>query len=717
MSNNITIGLIGNPNCGKTTIFNELTGSHHKVANWSGVTVEKIENSIEYKNFTIKIIDLPGIYSLSSFSMEELVTRKFILEDKPDIIINVVDSGNLERNLYLTTQLLEMNCSCIIALNMYDEAEKKGLKFNLNKMSELLGMPIVPTIGSRGMGIIELLNQSILLKEKDFPKPDKKFSNYSKELLKAIYLLSSSVTLKSDIYPSDWIALRLLENDRDLISRYKANSPTIIDQADAIRKKITELYNDDIETIISDCRYGFIKGFLKETISQQRLSRFDLTEKIDKFFLNKILSYPILLLVVWLLFFLTFTLGSYPMELIDKGVQGLSHLIAQYMPDGSFKDLLINGVIAGVGGVIVFLPNIVFLFLGISFLEDTGYMARAAFIMDKIMHRFGLHGKSFIPMIMGFGCNVPAIIGTRMLENKKDRILTILINPFMSCSARLPVYILFAAAFFPKHASLIIMILYGLGILAAFGSAKLFNLLIFKKESSPFVMELPPYRMPTLKTIFYHMWDRASEYLKKMGGIILIFSIIIWTLGEYPKSESIEKEYMKSIQENTILLETAKSNNNNILADQYKLEIEKAESDYHHNKIEHSTIGKIGKIIHPTLKPLGFNEEMSISVVTGIVAKEIVVGTLSILYHQQPHDNNNGNLSLTQKLSPENSGISKLTGFVFMLFVMLYIPCFASFIAIGREIGWRWATFSLIYQIMLAWLTCFIVFQGLSLIL
>ncbi|MGB4270132.1 MAG: ferrous iron transport protein B [Spirochaetota bacterium] len=710
----LTVGLIGNPNCGKTTLFNALTGARQKVANWAGVTVERREGFFHHKGYTIKVVDLPGAYSLTSFSMEELITRNFILSDKPDFIINVVDAGNLERNLYLTTQLIEIEAPVIIALNMIDEAYDKGLTINTEKLGELFSMTVVPTVGTKNIGIEQLKNTIVDSYEKQSTHR-KIVIPYGNDIEQAIHSLQTIIEKNTVDYPSRWLAISLIEGDIDAekkISHLPA-ADEIIKTTVSIRNKLIETFNDDIVTVLSDMRYGFISGALKEAVRKKPVKRYDITQRIDSIVLNRYIGFPLLFVMLFILFHLTFILGEYPKQLIESGVQWISNLFAGIIPDGQLQNLIVQGIIGGVGSVIVFLPNILILFLGISFMEDTGYMARSAFLMDKIMHSLGLHGKSFIPLVMGFGCNVPAIMATRSLENKKDRILTVLINPFMSCSARLPVYILFAGTFFPEHAGIIILFIYALGILLAFISAKLFNNTILKGKSMPFVMELPPYRMPTAKTILIHMWDRASSYLKKMGGIILAFSIIIWVLSEYPKPHHIEQEYNNRIQ---LVKQEFKSSLSSLqkqhtnpqviheLNQKYSTILEDLEIQKQQEMVKYTFIGKIGLLIHPLLKPLGFNWQMGVSLTTGFVAKEVVVSTMGVLYHATDDESDQ---NLSHKLKNPRYGISAASALAFMIFVMIYIPCLATVIAIAREIGLKWAAFSIFYQVLVAWVVSF----------
>jgi ferrous iron transport protein B len=720
-SNEIVIGLVGNPNSGKTTIFNALTGARQKVANWSGVTVERREGYRNREGNRIKVVDLPGIYSLTSYSIEEIITRDFILNENPDVIVNIVDAGNLERNLYLTTQLIEMGAQVIIVLNMFDEALSKGLVIDTEQLEKLLGMPVVKTIGTKSIGIDELVDEIIHVSAGGSEKVRHIHIHYGSDIEQGIQEIQSSIWRDERIgaqYSTRWLAIRLLESDRDVERKLKnfPNYDAIIEQAGKSRETIEKTFNDDPVTVFSDMRYGFISGALKEAVAKTSPKRVDISEKIDYIITNKYLGFPLLFIFLWLLFQMTFTLGQYPMRLIERGVAALGSLL-RVLPAGPLKDMIIDGIIGGVGGVIVFLPNILILFMGISFMEDTGYMARAAFIMDKIMHKMGLHGKSFIPLVMGFGCNVPAIMATRALETRQDRILTILINPFMSCSARLPVYVLFAGVFFAEYPGAVILSLYSIGIILAFLSARLFRFLFFKGESTPFVMELPPYRMPTVRTILLHMWDRSSQYLRKMGGIILAFSIVVWALGVYPKSEIIEQNYAQRLDalyrsyhakremlpgKGGIALQELQRN--------YEMKREQLLLEKRSAEKEITYIGRFGKGIQPLIEPLGFNWQMGISLATGFVAKEIVVSTMGVLYHASP-DEEDTHRSLGEVLRKPRYGITPLVAYVFLLFVLMYVPCLATVVVIGREAGWRWALFSVAYQMLVAWLFSLLVYQ------
>lgn len=723
----ITVGLVGNPNCGKTTIFNALTGARQKVANWSGVTVEKREGRLRHGGVSIRVIDLPGIYSLTSYSMEEIITRDFIIDDRPDVIVNVVDAGNLDRNLYLTTQLINIGARSVVALNMFDEATNKGLSIDTEVLGTLLGMPVVKTVGTRSIGITELVERIVQVADGTCETARHIHIPFGDDIEAEIHAAQELMRRDETIgrrYSTRWLSVRLLERDSDAINKLKAfpGHEVILERVAKGRAALERQFDDDIETILSDRRYGFIAGAVRESVRKTAPRRVDVSDRIDRFVTNRYLGFPILFLFLWALFHLTFALGEYPMGLIESGVRHLGLVVERLMPAGALKDLIIDGVIGGVGGVIVFLPNILILFMGISFMEDTGYMARAAFIMDRVMHTLGLHGKSFIPLIMGFGCNVPAIMATRSLENRQDRILTILINPFMSCSARLPVYILFAGAFFHTHAGTVILSLYLVGIVLAFFSARLYGMIFFRGSSTPFVMELPPYRIPTLKSTLLHMWDRGSQYLRKMGGIILAFSIIIWFMGEYPKSPDITREYDARISavrdEGARELEKARAGGAQAesldeLGASYigmarELEMQKAVLEK-----RNTIIGRVGEMLVPLTAPLGFNQQMGISLVTGFVAKEVVVSTMGVLYHANIGNGNGAEgQSLDRAIKRPEYGITPLVAYTFMLFVLLYVPCLATVVVMGREAGWRWAFVSLVYQLLLAWTVCFLFFNA-----
>ena len=707
----INVALVGNPNCGKTSLFNIASGAHEHVGNYSGVTVDAKEGFFDFQGYHFRIVDLPGTYSLSAYTPEELYVRKHIIEETPDVIINVVDSSNLERNFYLTTQLIDMNVRMVIALNMYDELEASGNKLDYTQLSQLIGVPMVPTVCRRGEGVDKLfhviigiyeggdflsqkgeIRSEILEDLRDWHKtyvPDHEFGshkeeedarprgymrhihiNHGPELERSIEEVKKAISQNEDIrhkYSTRFLSIKLLENDREIENFISTlpNGKEII----AIRNKetlrIRKVMNEDSEQAITDAKYGFITGALKETFTDNHLEKEQTTRVIDSIVTHRIWGYPIFFLFLYIMFEGTFVLGDYPMQGIEWLVDQLGNLIRNNMAEGPLKDLLIDGIIGGVGGVIVFLPNILILYFFISILEDSGYMARAAFIMDKIMHRMGLHGKSFIPLIMGFGCNVPAIMATRTIEDRKSRLITMLVNPLMSCSARLPIYLVMIGAFFPNCASFMLLCIYTAGILLAVIMARIFSKFLVKGEDSPFVMELPPYRMPTSKSIMRHTWEKGAQYLKKMGGIIMIASIIIWFLGYYPQHDAYES-----------------------VAEQQK----------------NSYIGQIGKAIEPVIKPLGFDWKLGIGLISGVGAKELVVSTLGVLYTNEG-DVENVNLS-------DRIPITPLVALAYMLFVLIYFPCITTFAAIKQESGsWKWAIFAAGYTTGLAWLVAFTVFQ------
>jgi len=726
----IHIALVGNPNCGKTTLFNYASRSKEHVGNYSGVTVESKVASFHQDGYTFNITDLPGTYSLSAYSPEELYVRKYILGELPDVIINVVDSSNLERNLYLTTQLIDMDVKVIVALNMYDELQKKGDQFNYESLGKMLGIPIVPTIGSKGFGIKEVFKKAIDVYEDKDPVVRHVHINYGRCIENSIRKIQDAIWQQkgfTDRISSRFYAIKMLEKDEAAafsLSRLK-NAGEIKDLTEKEITKVETHLKDDSETLIADAKYGFIAGALKETYKGNVITRRRRTDRIDNFLTNKYLGFPLFILFMLMMFHATFILGAYPMEWIEQGVGLLGSLLDKWMPTGPLKDLLINGVIDGVGGVIVFLPNILILFFFISFMEDTGYMARAAFIMDKIMHRVGLHGRSFIPLLMGFGCNVPAIMATRTIENRNNRLITILINPFMSCSARLPVYVLIISAFFPKHPGLILFSLYAIGIFMAALLAILLRKTIFRAQEVPFVMELPPYRMPTLKSTTRHMWHKGAQYLKKMGGVILIASILIWALGYFPRNEKIIETFDSQITQTT--QQYTKKINSAETEAQAKNLASALQKDITHLEIqkaselqENSYIGHLGKFVEPVMRPLGFDWKMSVSLLTGVAAKEVVVSTMGVLYQAEGEDAEmEENLTMRLKQSTHKEGNMKgqvtftpLVAFGFLLFILIYFPCIATIVAIKKESGhWKWGAFSIIYSTGMAWLIAFLVYQ------
>lgn len=688
-SKTITVALVGNPNCGKTTLFNYASNSHEHVGNYAGVTIDAKEATMTKHGYTFKITDLPGTYSITEYTPEELYVRNHISENKPDIVINVVDASNLERNLYLTTQLIDMNIKVVIALNMFDELEKVGATFDYKNLSKMVGIPIIPTIASTGTGIDELLKKVIDVYEDKEPTVRHIHINYGVNIERSILTIQKLIKENKQIrdsYSTRYLSIKLIENDQTILTVLKtcANFNAIKEAAEKEIAFLEKEYKEKSETIVTNFKYGFISGALSETYKVGKGEKRNASTQIDKLLTNKLLGFPIFIFFMWLMFQATFTVGSYPMDGIDWMVGKFSELISGIMPEGMLKDLLIDGIIGGVGGVIIFLPNILILFLFISFMEDSGYMARASFIMDRIMHKMGLHGKSFIPMIMGFGCGVPAIMATRTLENRKDRILTMLAIPFMSCSARLPVYVLLISAFFPTNQGLVLVSIYLIGILLAVLTSLLVKKAVFKGIDAPFVMELPPYRIPTVRNTTIHMWHKAVQYLKKMGGVILIASIVIWFLGYFPNNtEHVQKS----------------------------------------DKIEHSYIGQLGHLIEPVIRPLGFDWKIGVSLVTGLAAKEIVVSTMGVLYQTDGDDEENSGLQKKIQEQTYTSGdrigqkvFNPLVAYALMIFVLIYFPCIAAIAAIKKEASLKWAIFVMVYTTLLAWGVAFAVYQIGSLI-
>ena len=706
----INVALVGNPNCGKTSLFNIASGAHEHVGNYSGVTVDAKEGFFDFQGYRFRIVDLPGTYSLSAYSPEEIYVRRHIIDQTPDIIINVVDASNLERNLYLTTQLIDMNVRMVVALNMYDELEASGNTLDYVKLGELFGVPMLPTVSRTGRGVENLFHVIITLYEggdfldkkgkvraeilEDFRQwhkeyvPDHAFGthqeeeehprgffrhihiNHGPELERSIDAVKLVISENENIrhkYSTRFLSIKLLENDKDLEGMVKTlpNGDKILEVRNREKQRIREVMNEDSEQAITDAKYGFISGALRETFVDNHQDKERMTRVIDAIVTHRIWGFPIFFLFMFLMFEVTFVLGAYPQDWIESLVNVIGTFISNNMAEGPLKDLLIDGIIGGVGGVIVFLPNILILYLFISLMEDSGYMARAAFIMDKIMHKMGLHGKSFIPLIMGFGCNVPAVLASRTIENRKSRLVTILINPLMSCSARLPIYLLLVGVFFPHHASLVLLSIYSLGIILAVVMARLFSRFLVKGDDTPFVMELPPYRMPTSKAIFRHTWEKGAQYLRKMGGVIMVASIIIWVLGYFPRpSESMD------------------------LAQQQ----------------ENSYIGRIGKAIEPAIEPLGFDWKLGIGILSGVGAKELVVSSLGVLYAD---DAEADQTTLAQRLP-----ITPLVAYGYMVFILLYFPCVATLAAIRQEAGgWKWAAFAAAYTTVLAWIMSFAVYQ------
>ncbi len=699
----IHVALVGNPNSGKTSLFNIASGAHEHVGNYSGVTVDSKEGHFKHKDYTFKIIDLPGTYSLSAYSPEEIYVRHYIMEQSPDIVVNVVAASSLERNLYLTTQLIDMDTYMVIALNMYDELENSGNKLDYEKLGKMIGVPIVPTVSTRGRGVVELFDHIIEAYEQREPNMRHIHINYGEVLENGIAKVRKELKEKTDIgkiYSKRYLSITLLEKDKETerFLRSVNGHEDVFRMRDTETKQIETMLNEDIDSAFTNARYGFIAGALKETYVENPDKKPGITELIDPIVTNKYFGYPIFIFFMWLMFAGTFTLGAYPQDWIEAGVGWLGDFIGSHMAEGSFKDLIIDGIIGGVGGVIVFLPNIMILYFFISLMEDSGYMARAAFIMDKVMHKMGLHGKSFIPLIMGFGCNVPAIMSTRTIESRNSRMITMLVNPLMSCSARLPVYLLLAGAFFPDHAGLMMLTLYLTGILLAVLMARFFKRFLFSKEDVPFVMELPPYRRPTTISVFRHMWQKAWQYLRKMGGVILVASVIIWFLGYFPQKTDSNNYYQTEISQ-------ARMSDDNALVSRME----------HERKMIHqeeSYIGHIGKFIEPALRPIGFDWKTSISLFSGMAAKEVVVSTMGVLYSGDEEARDLPAKLKTAKRADGSPAFTPLIALCLMLFVLIYFPCIATVAAIKNESGsWKWGAFAIFYTTILAWIVSFVVFK------
>lgn len=711
----INIALVGNPNCGKTTIFNAISGSKERVGNYSGVTVDIHKATFKSKGYTFNFYDLPGTYSLTAYSTEEIYVRKFIYEQTPDIVINVLDSTNLERSLFLTTQLIDMDLRTIIAMNMFDEMQKNKLELNQDELAKLVGIPIVPTVSSKGQGVEALIDQAIKVFEGKDTFSRHVHINYGKDLEESIQIIREKVKeFKpiADKISSRFIAIKLLERDKqivELLSNYP-NYDEIKEITSKEIRKIELLENEDSESVVTNAKYSFISGALKETYKNPAEGKKTRSEQIDSVLTHKYFGFPIFTALLFLMFWTTFKVGAYPMDWIDAGVAALGNFVGNIIPDGMLNDLLVDGIISGAGSVLVFLPNILILFFFISLLEGSGYMARAAFIMDNIMHRFGLHGRSFIPMIMGFGCNVPAILATRSMRNRGDRILTMLIIPFMSCSARLPVYILIISAFFAKYQAWILIGIYAVGIVFAFLTAQILNKTVFKNKETPFVMELPTYRLPTLRNVLYHMWDKTQHYLRKIGTIILLGVVIVWALEYFPRESEKSAHFENQI---------ATIKNSEKLTQEEKAEqITGIEHEQESERLVNSYLGRIGRVIEPVMRPLGFDWKMSISLLAGLPAKEIVVSTMGVLY-QTANDENT--VSLQKKLQDEvylsgkNKG-SKIfttpTALAFLIFILIYFPCIGVVATIKNESGsWKWATFAVLYTTGLAWVSAFVVYN------
>lgn len=689
----INVALIGNPNCGKTSLFNVASGAREHVGNYSGVTVDAKTGTFRQDDVTFRIVDLPGTYSLACYSPEELYVRKYLRDNEPDVIVNIVDATNLERNLYLTTELINMNRPMVIALNMFDELKQKGISLDYKKLSEMIGVPIVPTVARTGEGIRQLFDAVIAVAEDRHAVVRHVHVTLGKELEQSVGVLNRALKADPDLRPRfspRYMAIKLLENDKEVESLVEGtkDAKEIFELRDREVDRLAEVFpGEDVASLIAGESYGFISGALAETMEQNPVDSADTTRVLDAIVTNRLFGFPIFLAIMAFIFWATFSVGQYPMDWIEAAVGWLGSLVEQYMLDGPLKDLIGDGIIGGVGGVIVFLPNILILYFCLSFLEDSGYMARAAFIMDKVMHRMGIHGKSFIPLVMGFGCNVPAIMSTRSIESRSSRLITILINPFMSCSARVPIYVLLIGAFFPDHATLAFMSLYILGILVAVLTARMLRRFYFKADETPFVMELPPYRLPTFKASCRHMWAKGEQYLRKMGGVILVASIIVWALNYFPLHD--EQASTPSFEAEQI--------------DEGRIDTSRD-----------SYLEMAGKAVNPVMEPAGFHWRATVAVLAGIPAKEIVVSSLGVLY---TGDEEVAESKLSERIKAPNPVTGKpdftsASALAFMVFVLLYFPCMATLVAIVKETGhWGYGLFSVVYNTAVAWLAAVITYQ------
>ena len=708
--NTINVALVGNPNCGKTTLFNTAANKNEKTGNYGGVTVDLKTAQFKHNGYTINITDLPGTYSMSEYTQEELYVRRHLLDDMPDVVVNVLDASNLERNLYLTTQLIDMNIKVVAALNMYDELEQKGDKFDYNLLGKMIGIPFVPVIATKGIGLTELLERVIAMYNDDEQDYRHIHINYGETINGALrevkQLIKKNEELRDKIHPQ-YAAIKLLEGDSVFVDRIKRfpNSEKILECASRQIKKIEKEYQDNSASVITDAKYAFIHGALEETYTHAPNSTTERKYRLDNILTHKWFGLPLFFLFMFLVFQMTFFIGQYPTDWIDAGVAWLSETIGKMIPQGVARDLVVEGAIAGVGSVIVFFPQIMILFLFLSFMEDTGYMARVAFLMDKVMHKIGLHGKSVIPIIMGFGCNVPAIMATRTLENRRDRLITIMMIPFMSCGTKYPIYMLFVTALFTKHQGAILFSVYFIGMLMAVFTALMLRKFFKRKEDIPFVMELPPYRIPTWRNSLNHMWGRSQQYLRKMGTTILAGSIFIWALGYFPHKTEFSKDY------DGMIAQVEVSDMSSAAKQQSILEIQ-AQQKY--EQIEQSYIAQIGQFVEPVFTPLGYDWKIGVSLFTGITAKELILSSMGVLY-QSPDDSA---VTLQNKLTEQtfDSGprageriFTPVVGYSLMLFILIYIPCVAAIAAIKKEAGGKWALFITLYSCSMAWLAAFLV--------
>lgn len=740
MKENLTIALAGNPNSGKTTIYNALTGARQHIGNYPGVTVEKKESVITYNNQQLKIIDLPGTYSLTAYSVEEVVARNVIINEKPDVVVDIIDSSNLERNLYLAVQLMELRIPLVFVFNMKDMAQEMGIKIDIKNLSNLFGVPIVETVGSKGDGVKNILDEAI--KAAQVPEIKYPVITYDKVIEKYVNSVEELIKQHStniENYNTRWLAVKLLEGDKDVMQ--VVPSPIVAEEVKRAEIDINKMLGDSPETAIASARYGFISGACQECVTTTVEARHNMSDAIDSVLVNRVLGIPIFLGLMYLVFQLTFTLGDPFMGWIEQFFGFLGDKASALISHDLLRSLIVDGIIGGVGGVIVFLPNIIFLFIAIAILEASGYMARVAFIMDKVMHKIGLHGKSFIPFLIGFGCSVPAIMATRTLDNQRDRILTMLVTPFMSCGARLPIYLLIIPAFFDKNQALVLWVVYLIGIVMAIVIAKILGMTVLKGESAPFVMELPPYRIPTLKGVLMQMWERSWLYLKKAGTIILFVSIVMWALTVFPlfpaekaaefeqglpeleqaaeekAAELAEIGYVimtdenmqeaESINSKLTEIELAKAEKIAAELDEVNMQIEDINNKVAEAELEYSAAGRIGKFIEPVLAPIGFDWKIGTALIGAFAAKEVFVAQMGIVYSLGEAGEDSE--ALRDKL---RENYSPLVGFAIMVFALLSAPCMATFAIVKRESNsWKWAFFQFFGMTVVAYIVTFIIYQ------
>lgn len=762
----VTIALAGNPNSGKTTIFNNITGSRQHVGNYAGVTVERREGYRRYQGQDMLLVDLPGTYSLTAHSLDELVARNVIIDEKPDVIVNILDASNLERNLYLAVQLLELERPMVLVLNMTDVAQRMGLEINENTLCAKLGIPVVRTIGARNHGAEDLLAtvQQVTSRETQAGF----FLDYGAEIETAIDETAQALVAATRTkYPTRWLALRLLENDSEAKKAVQAlpGGASVLATLAEIQSRLTAALGESLDIVIAERRYAYVSSLYEAIAVHSDEPRRSMSDTIDTVLTNRILGLPLFFAIMWLLFNVVFTVGAYPQDWLERGVAWAGETIAAYLPEGELKSLVVDGIIGGVGSVIVFLPNILLLFLGITILEDTGYMARAAFVMDRVMRAVGLHGKSFIPLLLGFGCSVPAIMGTRTLENPRDRLVTILVTPLMSCSARLPVYTVLIGAFFTEElAGTVLFSVYFIGIALAILMAMLFRKGLFPRSSEPFVMEMPPYHFPAWRSILTQMGERSALYIKKAGTLILAASILVWFMTNYPNDVRYSKDYEQEKQQitetfdeqvsqhilaalmiDTIadspqltaaiaqLAATQSSANEDektgslaaVAADlpgvyQYALQyvqlagqrdegVSLLEKEQAGEKLAQSYAGQIGKMIEPAIQPLGFDWKVGVGLVTAVAAKEVLVSTLGTIYSVSASE---GEAAALQDALAADTALSPLAAYSLMLFTLIYSPCLAALAVIRRETNsWKWMAFSFVYSTALAWVVSLGVYQ------